>query len=479
MRTVKEIRDGIVSRDLSASVVLEEYLGRIEAKDGEVKAFVEVFTDSARAQAKAIDEARENGEELGVLAGVPVAIKDNMVYRGHGASASSKMLAEYTSAYTSTAVQRLVDAGAIIVGRTNMDEFAMGSSTENSAVAQTANPWNPEHVPGGSSGGAAAAVAADFVPVALGSDTGGSIRQPSALCGVTGFKPTYGRVSRYGLMAMSSSLDQIGPIVHTAEDAAIILSVIEGKDAHDSTTVDISNASLPVLTQDRLDGLKIGVPKEYFVDGTQEGVSSAVKESMAKLEELGAELVDISLPLSPYALAAYYILMPAEVSSNLSRYDGIRYGTRVDGNGLLEVYEKTRGDLFGHEVKRRILLGTYVLSAGYKDAFYKKALAVRAALDEEMEEAFKSVDLIVSPTSPSVAWKFGEKTEDPVAMYLQDVFTVTANIVGIPAVSVPCGLSEGLPVGLQFMGRRMDDVKVLEAAHAFQQATDWHTKQPE
>lgn len=479
MRTVKEIRDGIAAGELSAVAILDEYLSRIEEKDGEVKAFLEVFADDARAQAKVIDEKRKNGEELGVLAGVPVAIKDNMLYKGHIASAASHMLADYKAAYNGTAVQRLLDADAIIVGRTNMDDAAMGSSTETSPFAKTTNPWDVSRIPGGSSGGSAAAVAAGLVPVALGSDTGGSIRQPASLCGVTGFKPTYGRVSRYGLIAMSSSLDQIGPFTRTAEDAALVLSVIEGQDVNDSTTLDISSTALPALTQERLDGIKIGVPKEYFIDGTEPGVSDTVKQAMTQLQDLGAELIDISLPLSPYALAAYYILMPAEVSSNLGRYDGMRYGTRVDGNGLLEVYENTRGDLFGYEVKRRILLGTYVLSAGYKDAFYKKALAVRAALDEEMQEAFKSVDLIVSPTSPSVAWKFGDKTDDPVAMYLSDIFTVTANIVGIPAISVPCGFSEGLPVGLQFVARRQDDVKLLEAAHAFQQATDWHTKQPE
>ena len=479
MRTVKEIRDGIAAGELTAVAVLEGYLARIEEKDGEINAFLEVFADDARARAKEIDSKRENGDELGVLAGVPISIKDNMLYKGNIASVSSNMLAEHKSSYNATAVQRLLDADAIIVGRTNMDDSAMGSSTESSVFAKTANPWDLDRIPGGSSGGAAAAVAAGLVPVSLASDTGGSIRQPAAMCGVTGFKPTYGRVSRYGLIAMASSLDQIGPIAHTAEDVAIVLSVIEGQDSHDSTSFDVSDTALPALTKDRLDGLRIGVPKEYFIDGMQEGVECVIKESIAKLEELGAELIDTSLPLSSYALPAYYILMPAEISSNLGRYDGMRYGTRVDGNGLLEVYENTRGDLFGHEVKRRILLGTYVLSAGYKDAFYKKALAVRSALDEEMEEAFKSVDLIISPTAPSVAWKSGEKSDDPVSMYLEDVFTVTANMLGIPAISVPCGFSEEMPVGLQFMGRRKDDVKVLEAAHAFQQATEWHAMQPE
>ncbi len=476
--TVKSIRDGIASGAVTALQVTEHFLARIEAVDQKVHAFLEVYASEARAQASAIDAKRTNGEALGVLAGVPVAIKDNMVYADHHASSASKILEDYVGAYTCTAVQRLIDADAIIIGRTNMDEFAMGSSTENSAFAKTANPWNLERIPGGSSGGAAAAVAAGMVPVALGSDTGGSIRQPSAMCGVTGIKPTYGRVSRYGLMADVSSLDQIGPITTTVEDAAIVLQVIEGKDIHDATTVELEATTAPVLTRERLDGVRIGMPKQYFVDGMDESVKASIKEGIEKLQMLGATVVELDLPLAPYALAAYYILQPAEVSSNLARFDGMRYGTRVAGKDLIDSYKNTRGALFGTETKRRILLGTYILSAGYKDAYYKKALAVRNALDHEMKEAFKQVDIIISPTSPSTAWKLNEKFEDPVAMYLSDIFTVTANIVGIPSISVPCGFSDGLPIGMQFMAGYLKDHKALEVAHAFQQATDWHTKTP-
>lgn len=479
LKTVKEIRNAIAEGEITALEVVNHFLDRIEKTDTQVKAFLEVYADEARQKAEAIDAKRKNGEVLGALAGVPVAIKDNMLYAGHRTASASRMLEHYEGTYTATAVQRLIDADAIIIGCTNMDEFAMGSSTENSAFQKTANPWNLDCIPGGSSGGAAAAVAAGMVPVSLGSDTGGSIRQPSSLCGVSGLKPTYGRVSRYGLMAMASSLDQIGPIATTAEDIAMVLQVIEGKDSHDATSVELPQTTTPELIVERLDGVRVGVPKQYFIDGMDEGVKAAVQESIKTFESLGATVVELDLPLSPYALAVYYILQPAETSSNLAKFDGIRYGTREKADGLLDVYKKTRGNLFGTEVKRRILLGTYILSAGYKDAYYKKALAVRNALDHEMQEAFKQVDIILAPTSPAVAWKLGEKFEDPIANYLMDIFTITANIVGIPSISVPCGFKDGLPIGLQIMGPRLQDHKVLDAAHAYQQATDWHTRAPQ
>lgn len=464
--TVKDIRDAVNSGTISASAIVEESLSRIAKGDGDIGAFLEVFTDDARAAAKAVDARIKAGENTLPLAGVPIAIKDNILFAGHIASAASHMLAEHRAAYTSTVVTRLVDAGAIIVGRTNMDEFAMGSSSETSAFQKTRNPRNIAKTPGGSSGGPAAAVAAGFVPASLGSDTGGSIRQPAALCGVVGMKPTYGRVSRYGIVALSSSLDQVGPFANTVEDAALVLAVIEGRDAHDATSV---QAHEPIISPSLrgVAGLRIGVPREFFMDGMDDDVAASVRAAIEVMKRAGAEIIDVSLPLTTYALPTYYILQPAEASSNLARFDGMRYGTRADG-ALEESYRAARGAGFGAEVKRRIMLGTFILSAGYFDAFYKKALAVRAALKMQFDAAFVDVDVIVGPTSPVVAWNIGEKMDDPVAMYLADVFTVSANITGMPGISVPCGEVHGLPVGLQILGKNFDDNTVLRVAAAFE-----------
>ncbi len=471
MKSVIEIRADILAGKTTSEEVVRACLEKIHAEDEVIGAFLETFDDEAIARAKEIDAMPTAEKELLRLAGVPIAIKDNMLYLGHISSAGSKMLGEYRGAYNSTVVDRLLEAGAVIIGRTNMDEFAMGSSTETSFWKKTRNPVDHTKTPGGSSGGSAAAVAAGFVPASLGSDTGGSIRQPASMCGVVGMKPTYGRVSRYGLIAMASSLDQIGPFATTVADAALILQVIEGQDERDATTVPLPDVTTPELLNKSVAGLKIGVPKEYFIDGMDQEVRARVEESIAKLKALGAEIVEISLPLTPYALPAYYIIQPAEASTNLERLDGMRYGTRAQSPNLLESYLKARGDGFGPEVKRRIMLGSFILSAGYFDAYYKKAQAVKTAIYQEMMEAFKHVDVIVTPTSPGVAWNLGEKFDDPIAMYLADIFTVTANIAGLPGISIPCGLAHNLPVGLQFVGPYLGDHKVLGAAAAFEAAT--------
>lgn len=476
--TIKEIIASIQNGEKTALEITNHYLNRIEEHNPKINAFIEVFADEARHRAEAIDQKIKQGEPLGALAGVPVAIKDNILYEGHIASASSKMLDEYTATYSATVIRRLLEADAIIIGRTNMDEFAMGSSTENSAFGPTINPWGENKIPGGSSGGSASAVSADLVPVALGSDTGGSIRQPASMVNVVGFKPTYGRVSRYGLIAMSSSLDQIGPFTKTVTDNALVMSVIEGRDEKDSTSLDLDETFSPDIQRADLKGIKIGIPKEYFVDGMDSDVEQVIRESIEKLKSAGAEIVDVSIPLTEYALSTYYIIQPAETSSNLARFDGMRYGHRADADNLLDSYLKTRGELFGREVKRRILLGNYILSAGYYDAYYKRALAVKTALHQQISEVMKSVDAIVAPTSPTVAWSIGEKVNDPVSMYLSDIFSVSANIVGIPAISVPCGFAHDLPVGLQFMGSHGEDIHLLRVASAFQELTDAHLKDP-
>lgn len=475
--TVRQIRDAVREGKLTAVEVVEATFADIKLRDGEIHAFLETFDADALLQAKKIDAMKASGEELPALAGVPVAIKDNMLYAGHIASSGSRMLAEYKSAYTCTAVQRLIDAGAIIIGRTNMDEFAMGSSTETSAFGNTMNPWDKTKVPGGSSGGAAAAVAAGLVPASLGSDTGGSIRQPASLTGVVGIKPTYGRVSRYGITALASSLDQIGPFARTVEDAAMILAAIEGRDEHDATSVELSETTVPELLSADFTGLRVGVPKEYFIDGMDEEIAKLVREAIAVFKAGGAEIIDISLPLTPYALPTYYIIQPAEASSNLARFDGMRYGTRAPGS-LEESYLDARGSGFGAEVKRRIMLGSFILSAGYYDAFYKKALAVRTALRKEFDETFKQVDVIVSPTSPTVAWNLGEKFNDPLAMYLADVFTAPGNIAGVPGISIPCGFAKGLPVGLQLQAKPFAESVLFRAAYAYEKQTNWTDYHP-
>jgi len=481
--TIKDIHDGLTRKDFSATELVEAFLRRIRSTNTGLNAFLSVEEDSARAQATATDKKISRKEAIGPLEGVPLAIKDNMLIRSMQATAGSKILENYIAPYDATVIAKLRSAGGIFLGKTNCDEFAMGSSGENSAYGPTRHPKDPLRVPGGSSSGSAVAVAADMCAGALGSDTGGSIRQPASLCGVVGFKPTYGRVSRYGLIAMASSLDQIGPMTKTVEDAAILYEAIAGKDSYDATTVDrppqLSSRAQPARpnvgrsggSRDlSLKGLRVGVPKEYFSVGLEKGVETSVREAIKKLESLGARVCEVTLPLSAYGLAIYYILMPAEVSANLARFDGIRYGKRVKAENLLETYMQSRGEGFGSEPRRRIMLGTYVLSSGYYEAYYHKAQQVRTLVRQDFQKVFEEVDCLVTPTSPVVAWKQGELTNDPLAMYLMDVYTVTANVAGIPAISIPCGESDGLPVGLQIMGKMWDEETILKVASAYEHA---------
>jgi aspartyl-tRNA(Asn)/glutamyl-tRNA(Gln) amidotransferase subunit A len=459
----------------SAASAVEEALATIDAEEPAVHAFLELDREAALARARDLDRARASGAPCGPLAGVPVALKANLCRAGARVSCGSRILGSWRAPYTATAVQRLLDAGAIPLGTTNMDEFAMGSSTENSAFGPTRNPWDLARTPGGSSGGSAAAVAAGMVPIALGSDTGGSVRQPAALCGIAGFKPTYGRVSRHGLVAFGSSLDQVSPFGRTVRDLELVLSVISGSDPYDSTCID-----QPAVDVERraetLKGLRIGLPQEWFSSDLDPRVRASIDCAAGALAELGAELVPVTLPHSRYAIATYYVIATAEASSNLARYDGARYGSRVRGDGSLRgMLAATREQGFGAEVKRRILLGTYVLSAGYREAWYVRALKVRRRIAEDFERAFETVDLIAGPTSPFPAFRLGDRVSDPVAMYLADVMTVPANLAGLPAVSVPCGfVAEGgreLPIGLQLVGRTLEDARVLRVARLFEEST--------
>ncbi|TAL19313.1 Asp-tRNA(Asn)/Glu-tRNA(Gln) amidotransferase subunit GatA [Patescibacteria group bacterium] len=469
--SLSDARRALLAKEISASELTDACLKRITAVNPELFAYLEVFEDEARHAAAAADGKLAASSEVGPLEGIPIAVKDNLLNAGHAVTAASKILERYRAAYSATVLEKIRAAGAVILGRTNMDEFAMGSSTESSAFGATKNPWDVLRVPGGSSGGSAAAVAADLCIAALGSDTGGSIRQPAALCGVVGLKPTYGRVSRYGLIAMASSLDQIGPLAKTVEDAAALLSVIEGEDQRDSTT-----ASEPPTDWKRradLKGVRVGIPQEY-----QEGIAdlpmgAAIEKAVAKLRELGAEVKEISLPHAPYALAVYYVLMPAEVSSNLARFDGVRYGPRAAGENLLELYRQTRGAFLGDEARRRIMLGTYALSAGYYDAYYRKAQEARTLVKQDYRAAFTQVDVLVAPTSPTTAWPLGEKFDDPLAMYLADVDTVSANVAGLPAITIPCGLLDGLPAGLQFIGPAWSEGMLFSVADCAERAFEF------
>ncbi|MBI5794359.1 Asp-tRNA(Asn)/Glu-tRNA(Gln) amidotransferase subunit GatA [Candidatus Uhrbacteria bacterium] len=469
----KLLEKGTISSETLVSMCLE----RIKAQDEKTHAFLGL-SQTAIEEARAIDVRRKAGDELGPLAGIPVAMKDNMLVQGWESTAGALILEGHKGAYNATVTQRLKDAGAILIGRTNMDDAAMGSSTETSHWGPTKNPWDTTKVPGGSSGGSAAAVAAGFVPVAFGSDTGGSIRQPASLCGVVGLKPTYGRVSRYGLIALSSSLDQIGLFAHTVEDASLMLQVIEGKDPHDATSVDLTQTTVPELIEKDVSGLRLGLPKEYFLEGMDPQVKKTVLEAVERLEKAGAKIEEISLPHAEYALATYYIIQPAEASSNLGRFDGLRYGYHSSGQNLKETYERTRGEGFGREVKRRIMLGSYTLSAGYYDAYYRKALKVRSLIKKDFDDALKIVDAIVTPTSPSVAWGLGEKFNDPLTMYLSDIYTITANLATIPAMSIPCGFVDDLPVGLQIMGKPFDEYTLFKIGATYQSLTDWHLRTP-
>ena len=481
--SARDVREAIGSGRASAVEVCRAALDRIAAVDPALGAFRVVAAERALARAADLD-ARPAGSDL-PLVGVPVALKDNICTRGVTTTAASRMLADYVPPYDAAVVERLEAAGAVIIGKTNCDEFAMGSSTENSAFGPTRNPWGLDRTPGGSSGGSAAAVAARLVPLALGSDTGGSIRQPAALCGVVGFKPSYGRVSRYGLIAFASSLDQIGPLATTVADAAVAMDVLAGHDPRDSTS---SRAAVPGFARaleeaeagGNLRGVRVGVPRDLFAEGVDADVMAAFDAALDVARDRGAEIVDVALPYSAQAIPVYYIVATAEASSNLARYDGVRYGFRAgDSRSLVDMYERTRGAGFGREVKRRIILGTYVLSAGYYDAYYLKAQQVRTLIRRDHDAAFARVDVIAMPTSPTAAFALGERTEDPVRMYLSDVFTVSANLAGLPAVTVPCGFTgDHLPIGLQFTGRAMDDAIVLRAADAFERATSWSNERP-
>lgn len=466
--------------ELSALEITEAFLKRIEAVDPQVRAFLTVTADQALDRARKLDARRKAGDtELGALAGVPVAVKDNLCTDGTRTTCGSKILGEYVPPYDATVVERLRGSGAIILGKTNMDEFAMGSSGENSAFFATRNPWDLSKIPGGSSSGSAAAVAAEEVPLSLGSDTGGSIRQPAALTGIVGMKPTYGYVSRYGLVAFASSLDQIGPFGRDVEDVARIFEVIAGPDRRDSTNAGKSPSAVKFGAEPSLKGVRLGVPKEYFAEGIDAEVKARIEEAIEQLKALGAEVGECSLPHTEHALSAYYIIAPAECSANLARFDGVRYGYRTkEFSGLLEMYGKTRAEAFGPEVKRRIMIGTYALSSGYYDAYYKKAQQVRTLVMRDFEAVFAKFDAIITPTSPIPAWGLGEKTDDPLAMYLADVCTIPVNLAGLPGLSVPCGLAHGLPVGLQFIGKHFDDARLLQLAWAYQKSTKHHEARP-
>jgi len=477
--TVHELRAKLRRGEVSAREATQALLDRIRTVDSKLKAYLWLNPEDALAQADAIDRSgiAKNGKLLG---GVPIAIKDVINVDGQPCACASKILKGHTSVYDAFVVQRLRQAGAVLLGRTNMDEFAMGSSTENSSWGVTRNPWDLERIPGGSSGGSAAAVAADEAFAALGSDTGGSIRQPASLCGCVGLKPTYGRVSRYGLVAFASSLDQIGPFTKTVADTALMLRVLAGHDQNDSTSVPQSVPNYTAALGKGVKGLRIGLPKEYFIEGMDREVEAAVRAAIQKLQGLGADVVEISLPHTDYAVAVYYLIATAEASANLARFDGVRYGARVTGEDVIDMYGKTRGAGFGPEVKRRIILGTYALSAGYYDAYYLRAQKVRTLIRQDFEKAFEKCDVVVTPTSPEVAFRIGEKADDPLKMYLSDIFTISVNLAGICGVSLPCGFtaSPRLPIGLQVLGKPFDEETVLRVAHAYEQATEWHKQRP-
>jgi aspartyl-tRNA(Asn)/glutamyl-tRNA(Gln) amidotransferase subunit A len=480
--TISELTTKLAKREISAREITQSCLDQIARVDGKIHAFISHDATDALAQADAVDKEISSGATLAQkpLLGIPIAIKDVLAVKNQPLNCGSKILGKFISPYDATAIEKLKAAGAIVFGRLNMDEFAMGSSTENSAFGATKNPWDTTRIPGGSSGGSAAAVAADEAIATLGTDTGGSIRQPAALCGCVGLKPTYGRVSRYGLVAFASSLDQIGPFTKNISDAATMLGVLSGVDPRDSTSVPQSVPNYSAALDGKIRGLKIGLPKEYMIGGLDAEVKAAVDAAVKKFTELGAEIVEISLPHTDYAVATYYIIATAEASANLARFDGIRYGARVDGNDLTELYSKTRGAGFGAEVKRRIILGTYVLSSGYYDAYYLRAQKVRTLIRNDFLKAFEKVDAIVTPTSPTAAFKIGEKSDDPLQMYLSDIFTISCNLAGIPGLSLPCGFTKNprLPIGLQLLGQPFGEETILRLAHAYEQSTAWRAQKP-
>lgn len=476
--TIAEASALLRNHKISATELCDAHLQRIDVLEPALKCHITLTPEIARTQAAAADRALATGQH-GPLTGIPVSIKDVLCTTDADTTAGSRILEGYRSPYDATVIRKLRESGAVFVGKANTDEFAMGSSTENSAYFPTHNPWDIDRVPGGSSGGPAAAVAAGEAIFGIGSDTGGSIRQPASFCGIVGLKPTYGRVSRFGLLAFASSLDQIGPFTRSVEDAALVLEAISGHDPLDSTStpkpVEQFNAGL----RTGLRGVRVGVPAEYFVDGMESGVESAVAQAIDDLKALGADIRPISLPHTKYALATYYITAPAEASANLARFDGVRYGLRIDEPTIREMYERTRGEGFGNEVKLRIMLGTYALSAGYYDAYYVKAQKVRTLIKQDFDEAFASVDVIVAPTSPTTAFRIGDRIDDPYQMYLTDVFTIPANMAGIPGISVPCGFSNALPVGLQFIGQAFDEATLLGVAHAYERSQSWWQMRPD
>ncbi len=475
---VAELSSMLEKGEVSSKEIVGAVYSRIDAVEEKVKSYITLTREEAVKMADSAAKEISAGRKK-PLSGIPIAIKDNICTKGINTTCASKILRNFIPPYESTVTSRLIENGYVLVGKTNLDEFAMGSSTENSGFHTTRNPWNTERIPGGSSGGSAAAVAADECIAALGSDTGGSIRQPASLCGVVGLKPTYGRVSRYGLVAFASSLDQIGPITKNVSDAAILMNVIAGTDPIDSTSAPVKVPDFSAAIGMDIKGMKIGIPKEYFIEGMDPEVSAAVREAIKKFESLGAVAVEVSLPHTGYAVATYYILATSEASSNLARYDGVKYGSRVEGRDLMEMYMKSRAQGFGAEVKRRIMLGTYTLSSGYYDAYYRKAQQVRTLIKNDFEKAFREVDVIVTPTSPTAAFKIGEKSADPLQMYLADIFTISVNLAGVPGISIPCGFtSAGLPIGMQLIGRHFDEETILKAAHAYEQSTEWHRRRP-
>ncbi len=481
--TISELTAKLANREVSSRAATQACLDQIQRVDAQVHAFISHNAADALAQAEGADKAIAGGASHAQqpLLGVPIAVKDVIAVKGQPLTCGSKILGKFISPYDATTAEKLKAAGAVLIGRLNMDEFAMGSSTENSAFGVSRNPWDTTRIPGGSSGGSAVAVAADEIIAALGSDTGGSVRQPAALCGCVGLKPTYGRVSRYGLVAFASSLDQIGPLTKDVRDAATMLKVIAGHDPRDSTSIPEPVPDYSASLGQGVKGLKLGLPKEYMVGGLDPEVKRATDDAVAQLTRLGAEIVEISLPHTDYAVATYYIIATAEASANLARFDGIRYGARVDGADPIELYCKTRGAGFGAEVKRRIILGTYVLSSGYYDAYYLRAQKVRTLIRQDFLKAFESVDTIVTPVTPTAAFKIGEKVEDPLQMYLGDIFTLSCNLAGICGISVPCGFTKSpkLPIGLQLLGKPFGEATLLRVAHAYEQSTPWHKERPQ
>ncbi|NJP10077.1 MAG: Asp-tRNA(Asn)/Glu-tRNA(Gln) amidotransferase subunit GatA [Leptolyngbyaceae cyanobacterium RU_5_1] len=481
MASIRELHQQLINNERSAVEITQAALDRIQALEPKLHSFLQVTADQALQQAQQVDAKRAAGEDVGLLAGIPIAIKDNICTRGVRTTCASRILENFVPPYEATVTQKLIDAGAVMVGKTNLDEFAMGGSTETSAFQLTANPWDTSRVPGGSSGGSAAAVAAGECPIAIGSDTGGSIRQPASFCGIVGMKPTYGLVSRYGLVAFASSLDQIGPFARSVEDAAILLGAIAGHDPMDSTSLKVEIPDYTQFLIPDLKGKKVGVIQETFGEGLDPDVEKSVRQAIQQLEDLGAEIHDISCPRFRYGIAAYYIIAPSEASANLARYDGVKYGIRTeDAENLMEMYTRTRAQGFGSEVKRRIMIGTYALSAGYYDAYYLQAQKVRTLIKQDFEQAFNQVDVLVSPTAPTPAFKAGDKSADPLSMYLVDLMTIPVNLAGLPGMSIPCGFSEtGLPIGLQLIGNVLREDQVFQAAYAYEQATDWHTRSPQ